>query len=73
MDDNAQLMQALRSGFEQGKVFYEERLAEQKERIDRLEFAMLAILAVVGLPPDERTNKDIKLIVTGALSKENEQ
>jgi hypothetical protein len=70
MDDNAQLMQALRDGFAQGKVFYEERLSEQKERIQSLENAMLAIMAVVGLPPDERTNRDIKLIVTGALSKE---
>jgi hypothetical protein len=72
IDDNAELMQALRSGFDQGKVFYEERLAEQKERIQDLENAMLAIMAVVVLPYDERSHEDVRLIATSVLSMEGD-
>ena len=71
IDDNAELMQALRSGFDQGKVFYGEQLAQQKERIQSLENAMLAIMAVVVLPYDERSHEDVRLIVTSVLSKED--
>ena len=71
IDENRAIQVAYKMGFDAGKDFAEAVLAEQKERIRDLENAMLAIMAVVGLPPDERTNKDIKLIVTGVLSKED--
>ena len=70
IDENRLVQVTYKMGFDAGKDFAEAVLAEQKERIQSLENAMLAIMAVVGLPPDERTNRDIKLIVTGALSKE---
>ena len=45
-------------------------LVKHRDRIQSLENAMLAIMAVVVLPYDERSHEDVRLIATSVLSKE---
>lgn len=70
IDENRAIETAYKMGFDGGKDFAEAQLAEQKERIQDLENAMLAIMAVVVLPYDERSHEDVRLIATSVLSKE---
>lgn len=71
IDENKLIEHAHRIGFENGKRFGENQISEVKERIQDLENAMLAIMAVVVLPYDERSHEDVRLIVTSVLSKED--
>lgn len=71
IDENKLIEHAHRIGFENGKRFGENQISEVKERIQDLENAMLAIMAVVSLPYDERSHEDVRLIVTSVLSKED--
>ena len=70
LDEDMELYVAYMRGFDGGKDFAEAQLAQQKERIQSLENAMLAIMAVVVLPYDERSHEDVRLIATSVLSKE---
>jgi hypothetical protein len=70
LDEDKAIFVAYETGFDAGKDFAEAVLAEQKERIQSLENAMLAIMAVVVLPYDERSHEDVRLIATSVLSKE---
>jgi len=47
-----------------------DRLETLSSRTQSLENAMLAIMAVVVLPYDERSHEDVRLIATSVLSKE---
>ena len=71
IDENRLVQVTYKMGFDGGREFAEAQLAEQKERIRDLENAMLAIMAVVVLPYDERSHEDVRLIVTSVLSKED--
>ena len=71
IDENRLVQVTYKMGFDGGKDFAEALLAEQKERIQILENAMLAIMAVVVLPYDERSHEDVRLIATSVLSKED--
>ena len=71
IDENRLVKVTYKMGFDAGKDFAEAVLAEQKERIRDLENAMLAIMAVVVLPYDERSHEDVRLIATSVLSKED--
>ena len=71
IDENRLVQVTYKMGFDAGKDFAEAVLAEQKERIQSLENAMLAIMAVVVLPYDERSHEDVRLIATSVLSKED--
>lgn len=73
IDENRLVQVTYKMGFDGGREFAEAQLSEQKERIQSLENAMLAIMAVVILPYDERSHEDVRLIVTSVLSKEDEQ
>lgn len=46
-------------------------LVKHRDRTQALENAMLAIMAVVSLPYDDRSHEDVRLIVTSVLSKED--
>ena len=70
IDENKLVQVTYKMGFDAGKDFAEALLAEQKERIRDLENAMLAIMAVVVLPYDERSHEDVRLIATSVLSVE---
>lgn len=70
MDENKLIEHAHRIGFENGKRFGEDQISEARDRIRDLENAMLAIMAVVVLPYDERSHEDVRLIVTSVLSME---
>lgn len=70
IDENRLVQVTYKMGFDAGKDFAEALLAEQKERIRDLENAMLAIMAVVVLPYDERSHEDVRLIATSVLSVE---
>jgi len=71
IDENRLVQVTYKMGFDAGKDFAEAVLAEQKDRIQSLENAMLAIMAVVVLPYDERSHEDVRLIATSVLSKED--
>jgi hypothetical protein len=71
IDENRLVQVTYKMGFDAGRDFAEDVLAEQKERIQSLENAVLAIMAVVVLPYDERSHEDVRLIVTSVLSKED--
>ena len=71
IDENRLVQVTYKMGFDGGREFAEAQLSEQKERIQDLENAMLAIMAVVVLPYDERSHADVRLIVTSVLSKED--
>ena len=71
IDENRLVQVTYKMGFDGGREFAEAQLSEQKERIQDLENAMLAIMAVVVLPYDERSHEDVRLIVTSVLSKED--
>ena len=71
IDENRLVQVTYKMGFDGGREFAEAQLSEQKERIQSLENAMLAIMAVVILPYDERSHEDVRLIVTSVLSKED--
>jgi hypothetical protein len=73
IDENRLVQVTYKMGFDGGREFAEAQLAQQKERIQSLENAMLAIMAVVVLPYDDRSHEDVRLIVTSVLSKEDEQ
>jgi len=70
IDENRLVQVTYKMGFDAGKDFAEALLAEQKERIRDLENTMLAIMAVVVLPYDERSHEDVRLIATSVLSME---
>ena len=70
IDENRLVQVTYKMGFDGGREFAEAQLSEQKERIQDLENAMLAIMAVVVLPYDERSHEDVRQIVTSVLSKE---
>ena len=70
IDENRLVQVTYKMGFDGGREFVEAQLSEQKERIQDLENAMLAIMAVVVLPYDERSHEDVRQIVTSVLSKE---
>jgi len=68
IDENRLVQVTYKMGFDGGREFAEAQLAKQKELIRDLENAMLAIMAVVVLPYDERSHEDVRLIATSVLS-----